>query len=185
VADIENDIAATHLRVCDRFGEAVTAADGHWDALSPCPEWDARAVVEHVIGFHDAMLLRPLDAKPDRPPDDTQRRWTVTVEALRDVFQRPGLFDGVVEIPATGDTPATQLDARGLVPAFSTDVLVHTWDLARAVGADDRLDPELCAHFYAQLTPELPPGIFEPPVPVSDDADAQSRLLARMGRNPI
>jgi hypothetical protein len=28
-----------------------------------------------------------------------------------------------------------------MMPNLTRDVLVHTWDLARAVGADDRLDP--------------------------------------------
>ena len=27
-----------------------------------------------------------------------------------------------------------------MMPNLTRDVLVHTWDLARAVGADDRLD---------------------------------------------
>ena len=38
------------------------------------------------------------------------------------------------------------------------DVLVHTWDLARAVGADDRLDAGWCEHFYAAL-PTDPQGL--------------------------
>jgi hypothetical protein len=35
------------------------------------------------------------------------------------------------------------------MPNLTRDVLVHTWDLARAVGADDRLDADWCELFYA------------------------------------
>jgi len=67
--------ARRHLRVCARFGAAVAAANGRWDRPSPCSEWDARGVLEHVIGFHDVLLLRPLGAKPSRPRDRPEQRW--------------------------------------------------------------------------------------------------------------
>jgi hypothetical protein len=71
---------------------------------------------------------------------------------------------------------------------LTRDVLVHTWDMARAVGADDRLDPALCEHFYEAL-PNDPDaltatGMFDAPVAVGDQIDVQSKLLARLGRNP-
>ena len=78
---------------------------------------------------------------------------------------------------------ATQSD----LPKVTRDVLVHTWDLARAVGADDRLDPGWCEQFYADL-PDLAAlsqsDRFKAPVAVNDETDAQTRLLARLGRNP-
>jgi uncharacterized protein (TIGR03086 family) len=170
----EPDPAAIHLTACARFADAVRAADGRWDRPSPCPDWDARGVLEHVIGFHDVLLLRPLDAKPARPREDPERRWAVTVDALREVLARPGLFDGVVGVPAMGNAPASTVDASRLVPILSQEVLVHSWDLARAVGADDRLDPELCARFYERL-PNDPDalarsGMFDPPAAMPDDA---------------
>ena len=46
------------------------------------------------------------------------------------------------------------------------DLLVHTWDLARAIGADDRLLPEACTLVLAQLEPIdaliRGPGTFGP-----------------------
>jgi uncharacterized protein (TIGR03086 family) len=99
-----------------------------------------------------------------------------------------GIFERVLDIPAVGNNPATRLDARKLVPNLTRDVLVHTWDLARAVGADDRLDPRWCELFYAELPgdPEelAASGMFKSPVAVDDEVDVQSRLLARLGRDP-
>jgi uncharacterized protein (TIGR03086 family) len=118
-----------------------------------------------------------------------QARWDLTFERLEQAFDPARhLFERVIDIPAVGDSAASQLDALSLVPNLTRDVLVHTWDLARAVGADDRLDPGWCESFYGQLqaNPEAlrGAGMFKPAVAVGDDADAQSRLIARLGRDP-
>jgi uncharacterized protein (TIGR03086 family) len=178
-----------HLAVCQRFGESVRAANGNWKRRSPCDAWDARGVLEHVIGFHDVLLLRPLGLKPDRPRDDPRIRWELTYAALEQAFD-PGrrLFERAVDIPELQGNPATRLDARAMMPNLTRDVLVHTWDLARAVGADDRLDPQWCEHFYAALPGDASvlsvSGMFDAPVAVGHQTDLQSKLLARLGRNP-
>jgi hypothetical protein len=60
--------------------------------------------------------------------------------------------------------------------------------LARAVGADERLDPELVerAHKAAIPMEELirSSGMFGPSVEIDDDADPQSKMLAFFGRDP-
>ncbi len=79
------------------------------------------------------------------------------------------------------------IDARSLVPALTQDVMVHTWDVARAVGADDRLDPTLCAVFLAGVPDDdrlERSGMYASPVAVAVNADAQAKLLARLGRDP-
>jgi uncharacterized protein (TIGR03086 family) len=188
VANVRDERAATHLRCCARFSEAVTAVDDRWGEPTPCAGWDTRDVLEHVIGFHDALLLRPLELQPTRPEDDPEERWAVTVDALEVLYEQPGLFAMPIEVPAREDTPPTTIEAARLVPVLSQDVLVHAWDLARAVDGDDRLDPELCAQFLARLPTDVEAlaatGMFAPPVAVPDGADPQMRLLARLGRDP-
>jgi uncharacterized protein (TIGR03083 family) len=170
---VDDDAAALHLAVCRRFGEAVASADGRWDRRTPCDAWDARAVLEHVIGFHDVLLLRPLGLKPDRP-GDPQVRWQLTYQSLADAF-------------ASGEV--TRLDQYRLMPNLTRDVLVHTWDLARAVGADDRLAPDWCELFYTGLPSDhdalIASGMFNAPVAVRGDVDVQAKLLASLGRNPF
>ncbi|HME77668.1 MAG TPA: maleylpyruvate isomerase family mycothiol-dependent enzyme [Mycobacterium sp.] len=182
-------VGERHLAVCRRFGESVRAAIGKWERASPCDAWDARGVLEHVIGFHDVLLLRPLGLKPDRPRDDPQTRWELTYAALEKAFEPDRrLFERVVDIPELQGNPAVRRDARAMMPNLTRDVLVHTWDLARAVGADDRLDAGWCEQFYAALPSDLqalsPAGMFDAPVAVADHSDVQSKLLARLGRNP-
>lgn len=168
-----DDAVELHLAVCRRFGAAVASANGKWDRQTPCDAWDARGVLEHVIGFHDVLLLRPLGLKPERPHEDPQRRWQLTYHSLTEAFA-----SGV----------ATRLDAYPLIPNLTRDVLVHTWDLARAVAADARLDPEWCEMFCGRL-PTDPldlgtSGMFGAPITLRDETDAQARLLARLGRDP-
>jgi len=167
------EVLADHRQACASFTTVVRAAGGNWDAPSPCSEWDARGVLEHVIGFHDVLLLRPLEAKPTRPKDDPEARWALTVAALFEALGRPGVLDE---------------KRSSLVGALTTDVLLHTWDLAKAVGVDVALDPRLCQmgldRALAHKEQFEESDMFGPSVPVPDDASVQSRLLGFTGRDP-
>jgi uncharacterized protein (TIGR03086 family) len=174
---------AHHARACDGFTHVIEHVGDRWDRPSPCPEWDARGVVEHVIGFHDVLLLRPLGAKPERPADDMVGRWAVTDVSLRTALAQRGVLERSVDVPGMGDRPVGPL-----LDALTTDVLVHTWDLARAIGDDVALDGELCRDAYERALPNderlRSSGMFGPRVPVAADADAQTLLLAFLGRDP-
>lgn len=186
--DDSDDMADRHRQLCKAFGDEVSAVDDHWQAQSPCSEWDARGVLEHVIGFHDVLLLRPFGANPHRPKGDPVGRWAATFAALDLVLSRPGLFDGVIDVPAVGNNPPSQVDAARIVPLLSLDVLVHTWDLGRAAGHEVTLDPDLCRKFLEGLPSDdavlSRTGMYDSPRPVPARSDAQAELLARLGRDP-
>lgn len=71
---------------------------------------------------------------------------------------------------------------------FTSDVFMHTWDLARATGQDETLDPQRCSLLLAGLRPLddvlRSSGQFGPKVDVPDDADVQTEMLAFIGRDP-
>jgi len=183
-----DDMADRHRQVCKAFGDEVSAVGDQWEAQSPCSEWDARGVLEHVIGFHDVLLLRPLAAKPRRPKGDPVGRWAATFAAVDLVLSRPDLFDGVVDVPVVGNNPPSRVDAARIVPLLSLDVLVHTWDLGRAAGHEVTLDPDLCRRFLDGLPSDdaalSRTGMYDSPRPVPAGSDAQAELLARLGRVP-
>jgi uncharacterized protein (TIGR03083 family) len=160
-----NDRIERHRRACDGFSRVAdaTPADA-WDNPTPCSEWDARALVEHLIGFHEVLILRPLGVRAHRPRTGPAARWAATQTALFDALTEP-------------------VDVLG---ALTTDVLVHTWDLAQSIGVPAELDTELCASALAALPDDLPRdgGMFAPAVPSDDDADAPTRLIAFYGRDP-
>jgi uncharacterized protein (TIGR03083 family) len=163
-----NDELERHRRARAGFGHVVDSVGDRWDAPSPCSGWDARAVLEHVIGFHEVLILRPLAIRAGRPRHDPIGRWHATDRALDDARSRL--------------TP----DMTTLLPALTTDVLVHTWDLARAAGADETLDPDLVTRALAQAETNrdalAASEMFGPRVEVSPAAPAPIRMLACYGR---
>jgi hypothetical protein len=93
------------------------------------------------------------------------------------------------------DTDVAQLvdTTRGPVPAGEyvtevfADLLVHTWDLARALGTGDQLPEELvhqCAAWFASVEGTWREAMIIGSRPVTHpDADAQTQLLAAFGRS--
>jgi uncharacterized protein (TIGR03086 family) len=178
-----SDLIERHRRACAGFSRVVGRFEpDEWERPTPCTDWDARAVVEHVIGFHDFLLLRPLGARAHRPCTDPAARWEATSRALFDALAVAGALERPTELPGGGQSsPAKMLGA------LTTDVLVHTWDLARAVDVPAELDAELCTSALdAVRAGDLPRdgGMFRPAVRVAVDADATAQLVALYGRDP-
>jgi uncharacterized protein (TIGR03086 family) len=68
------------------------------------------------------------------------------------------------------------------------DVVVHTWDLARATGLDEALDADVVHDMLVGMEPLddmlRASGQYGPKVEVGVDADEQARLIAFTGRRP-
>jgi uncharacterized protein (TIGR03086 family) len=167
---------------------------GDWAAPTPCAEWDVRALVNHVVrgnlnyaalvrGASGADFLRMRDV--DALGDDPHTAFDRSVEVCAAAFD--GALDSVLDYPL-GRIRGTQ--ALGIRTA---DTVVHTWDLARAVGGDERLDGNLVAWLDDELD-EIYAGLPETPTSAETThrffaaprgkpgPSAQERLLHRMGR---
>jgi uncharacterized protein (TIGR03086 family) len=140
-------------------------------------------LVEHVIGFHEFLVLRPLGVRAHRPTSGPAARWAATSKALFTTLDTPGALDLTVELPGGGHS-----SPRVMLAALTTDVLVHTWDLARAAGVDPALDHELCVRACNTPPPDSTGGgasdMFAARVPVAVHADATTKLVAKYGRDP-
>jgi uncharacterized protein (TIGR03086 family) len=81
-------------------------------------------------------------------------------------------------------------DLSGEEYAFQvgSDLLVHGWDLARAIGADETMDPDLAAVVLERWQPQEPwlrgSGVVGPRVEVPPDASVQAKLIGFFGRRP-
>src|SRR5207342_546189 len=88
------------------------------------------------------------------------------------------------ELPHLGTMPLGQ--AVDMI--YTGDVFLHRWDLARATGQDETLDPDKCAAMLEGMLPMdevlRQSGQYGPRVHVPDDADVQTKLLAFIGRTP-
>jgi uncharacterized protein (TIGR03086 family) len=101
------------------------------------------------------------------------------VQALLD---EPATAERVHEFPHLGTMSLGQVTDM----IYTTDVFMHRWDLARATGQDETLDPAECATLLEGMEPMdeamRQSGHYGPRVDVPADADAQTRMLAFIGR---
>ncbi|MEJ2859723.1 TIGR03086 family metal-binding protein [Actinomycetospora flava] len=176
--------ADRHRRIAAAFTERVHGT-GDWDVPTPVPEWRARDVVGHLTGWSTGFLASSgVDLPPGPGDGDPVAAWDAHVAAVQALLDDPGTAGRVIENPHMG---AMELAAM-LDMIYTTDVLMHTWDLARATGQDDRLDPGECAVLVDGMEgmEEIirSSGQYGPRVAVPDDADAQTRLLGFIGRDP-
>lgn len=184
------DLPVLYARASEHFGELVhQVADDQWAAPTPCTDWDVRALINHVTA--EDLWVPPLMAGStiaevgdafdgDVLGADPVVAWDAAVSAARASFSAAGAMERTVQLssgPSSADGYAFEMTA---------DHTIHSWDLARAIGADERLDPELVAVVTERLTPQIQAwrasGAFADPVPVPDGADPQTRLLAETGR---
>ena len=164
----------------------------HWVRTTPCEGWDVRTLVVHLVeGSH--MTARLLDgASVDearavfrQPHGDLPAELTAAFTAERAAFARPDSLAMTVHHPAAGDIPGQRL-----LEFRTTDYVLHSWDLARAVGGDDRLPEGLVATVWEGLQWMAPfiakTGVYGdgPSGALGDDAPLQARLLDLSGRRP-
>ncbi len=155
----------------------------HWNRRSPCADWTARDVVDHVITTQREFLeSRGIDLGdiPDVAADPAAA-WRHHAKRVREVIAD----DAVAGTEFDGHFGRTTIGAT-LEQFYVWDMVVHRWDVARAVGADAGLtDAELdrieagADSFGDALYMD---GICRPAVPVPAEADRQTRVLARLGR---
>jgi uncharacterized protein (TIGR03086 family) len=171
----------THL--VNAFDARIQAAPSDsWSNQSPCSEWTARDVVAHVIGSARGMTagLQGQEPQPLAADDDIVTAWNSTKEGLLSAVAAADLSQNV---PGPfGPMPAEQLIGRFM----TTDILVHTWDLARAVGGDEQLDADSVAGAYSGLKSMdamiRGRGVFGDKIETPAGADLQTEFLQFLGR---
>ena len=175
---------------CDAaFRARLDAVDGRWAAPTALPGWDVRTLVQHLV---------------------VEERWAPPLFAGMTIDEVGDIFEGDQLVPdpltATRDASGAALDAvredgaleRTVHLSFgptsgaeyaqqlAADHLVHAWDLARALGVDDTLDPDAVHAVLEWFEPTedawRAAGVIGPRVPVPADADEQTRLLSMFGR---
>ena len=116
--------------------------------------------------------------------DDPAHAWRVLSHGLQSILDVPFMANGTFAHQQAG----THRIADAIDMFMTGDILVHTWDLARAVGLDERLDAVEVHRMYEGLLPLdamlRTSGHYGPRVVVSDTADEQTKLIAFTGRRP-
>ncbi|MCM3882090.1 TIGR03086 family metal-binding protein [Frankia sp. R82] len=188
----------------DIFDIQVRAVpENAWDAPTPCRDWNVRALVNHLTVEH--LWVPPLLAGLTR--EDIGRRfdgdqlgtdpvsvWSATARQSRAAWNRQDVW-ARSPVLSFGPTPADEYAFQ-----LTADLLLHSWDLARAVDEAGRLPGDSTSartvgsnrdlvrwvqHTLArQIDAWRVVGIFADPVTVPPDADEWTRLVALSGRSP-
>jgi uncharacterized protein (TIGR03086 family) len=154
-----------------------------WDNPAPCEGWVARDIVRHITDTVGFFLAGKQAGGGPSVDEDPVGAWKAARDQIQNGLEDPAIAGMQVESPM-GKTTFEEL-----VGAFGVgDVLVHTWDLARATGQDDNLDPAEVSRLFAMMQPMdamMRQGdAFGPKVEVPDDSDEQTKLIAFTGRTP-
>jgi uncharacterized protein (TIGR03086 family) len=178
--------ADRHRRIAADFTARVEGTKD-WDTPAPVAGWTARDVVGHLVEWLPGFLSSGSDVTLPAGPGvatDPVRAWHLHATAVQELLDDPGTAGRILNNPHLGEVPLDQAIDR----FYTTDVFMHTWDLARATGQDDRLETALATSLLAGMEPmdEMlrASGQYGPAVPVPADADPTDRLMGFIGRDP-
>jgi len=180
-----SDIAERYERITSQFTDRVRAVPADaWNNPSPCEGWTARDVVGHLTAWIPAFFGSQGVEFPTMPSvqDDPVGAWETVQSTIANALAQPTMAARQIETPFSTQSLAETVDM-----IVTGDVFTHTWDLARATGQSEILDPDHLQRMIAAMgaMPEnvlRAAGLFGPRIDVPVEADDQTRFLAYAGR---
>jgi uncharacterized protein (TIGR03086 family) len=186
------DVVDLHRRSIEEFAQRIEAVgEDQWSLPTPCSDWNVRTLVNHIVA--ENLWTPPLmEGKTiadvgdrfdgDVLDDDPKRAWREASAAAVESASQEGVMERTVHL-SFGDVPGSEYALQ-----LFADHVVHGWDLAAAIGAEQDIDPELvdaCAKWFASIEDAYrAAGAIGPRPEVPAGADEQTALLAMFGRRP-
>jgi uncharacterized protein (TIGR03086 family) len=179
-----SEIADRYRRLSAHFATTVAGVTpDQWEDPTPCEDWSVRDLVRHAVdtqGMFLGFVGREAGAIPS-VDDDPVAAWTAARASVQVDLDDPE--HATTEF--TGFFGTSTFEAA--VDRFlNSDLVIHRWDLARATGQDETIDPgdaeRVLEGARAFGDAFRSPGACGPEIPVPDDADAQTRVLGFYGR---
>jgi uncharacterized protein (TIGR03086 family) len=184
--DAPLDFEAPARRMADLVRKIPDEALGR---PTPCEAYSVGDLLHHVHGsvlaFTAAAIKEPLDGGPAGDASLLPSDWRTAIprdlDELVAAWRDPAAWEGM--------TAAGGVDLPGEVAGVVAldELVLHAWDLARALGLPaDHDGPELPAvqAMVEQFAAMGSEGLFGPAVPVPDDAPLLHRILGTAGRDP-
>jgi uncharacterized protein (TIGR03086 family) len=181
-----SEVSERYQRLSDAFAAKIAEVPADaWDKPTPCPDWTARDLVQHVVdtqGMFLGFVGKELGGIPS-VTDDPARAWDAARAKIQHELDDPKLaaaeFDGF----------SGRSTFEAAVDKFlCVDQVVHGWDLARTAGLDETIAPgdvarvRVIAESFGDAMRS--PQAFGPEVEPPAGADPQAKLLAFLGRQP-
>ncbi len=190
---LADDLVELHGRCGRRFAALVAGVGpGQWHDGTPCSQWDVRALVHHLL--YEQHWVPPLfeglttgqvgDRFEGDLLGDNAAAWprllASAIEQAHAAVAQPGALDRTVHL-SYGDASGQEY-----VLQLTADLAIHGWDLARATGQDDALDPGAVALLlpWTEANADLlaASGMFGTRIDTGPGASDDIRLLGLLGR---
>lgn len=177
---IPTDAADRHRTIAAAFTDTARAV-ADWTGPAPVPGWSAGDVVAHLVDWSTGFLTAGGVTLPDNPATDHASRWDVHAASIQALLDGPQAASEFAH-PIAG----THQLGEAIDRFYTTDVFMHTWDLARSAGLDTQLDADEAQRVLDGMVPieEVlrASGQYGESMPVPDGATPGDRLMAFVGR---
>jgi uncharacterized protein (TIGR03086 family) len=181
-----DEIRDRHDRLSKAFAAKIDAVPADkWDAPSPCDGWTARDLVKHVSESPRMIFKMAGREFGDVPPveEDPAAAFATAREKIQDVLKDPDVANAEHDGMFGRSSLAQSIDRF-----LNFDLVVHGWDLSRATGLDERIEPDDIKRVHEAAVAfgdaARNPQVLGPEVPVPPDADEQAKLIGFLGRQP-
>jgi uncharacterized protein (TIGR03086 family) len=190
-----DNLVELHGRLGRRFAALVAGVrPEQWHDDTPCSEWDVRTLVHHLLSeqrwvppLFEGMTIEQIGDRFDGDlMGDDASTWPVlltsSIAEAHAAVAQPGALEQTVHL-SFGDTTGLEY-----VIQLTADLAIHAWDLARATGQDETLDPDTVALLipWTEANADLVAGsgMFGTQIDTGPDAPDDVRLLGLLGRRP-
>lgn len=164
--------------------------DADLERPTPCELWNMRQLLEHMVGQHvgfaEVVRTGSAGAAAYRPLRFTTTSWQTSVDDLISTFAAADLGTKVVQAELH---PTHPLPTTVVVQAQLLDTVVHTWDVAAALGESYTPEPHVVDAVLRVAEPipddeqrDLPGAAFAHAL--ATDGTTWERTLALLGRAP-
>ena len=183
-----NDLTSACRRTADLLA-GIT--DDQLDLPTPCEKMRLDALVAHIGGLALAFAAaagKEFGPLTDTPPTDDaeidadwRTAYPQRLEALAAAWKEPSAWQGMTR------AGGVELPAEVMGNVALAEVVLHGWDVARAIGKpydSETQTSQACLHHLAQFDPAGTEGMFGPAVPTDDDAADLDKVVALSGRDP-
>ncbi len=156
---------------------------------TPCASWKVSELINHMVGaqyfFVGGMKGEmPAGEAPDYASGDFLSAFDEACAAALEVFEADGAMERIAKLPF-GDMPGA-----AFIGLATTDTFTHAWDLAKSLGRDTDLAPDLAAQLLAGSKMSIQDGFRGPdgvaPFGLQQEAPAGAsnadQLAAFLGR---
>ena len=162
---------------------------------TPCPDWTLAELLAHMTAQHNGFAAAAAGDGADlvhwqtgAPVADPVGEYAAAAERVIAAFAAAGVLAGEFVLPEI--SPKLRFPAAEAIGFHFLDYVVHGWDVARALGRDYELEPDVLAAAVpiARAVPDgegrrRPGAAFAPRVAATSDGPLD-QIVALLGRRP-